>query len=152
MNKTIWKFELETTGNQTLKMPIGAEILSVQTQFDKPCLWALVEPNAEKEDRVSAYVLSIYTHIIPNRVSSSKYLNKPIFFFIVWVCKNPEIFLPTGILPLLCGKLFIHKYDITVPKKGTCAILVIFWFHIIFICRLIVFANEKRLYLLDIPQ
>ena len=51
MNKTIWKFELETTDNQTLKMPVGAEILTVQTQSDKPCLWALVDPNAEKEGR-----------------------------------------------------------------------------------------------------
>ena len=51
MNKTIWKFQLETIDNQTLKMPVGAEILTVQTQFEKPCLWALVDPNAEKEDR-----------------------------------------------------------------------------------------------------
>ena len=51
MDKTIWKFELETKHTQILKMPVGAEILTVQTKFDKPCLWALVDPNAEKEDR-----------------------------------------------------------------------------------------------------
>ena len=51
MKKTIWKFELETTDKQTLKMPVGAKILTVQTQNEKPCLWALVDPNAEKEDR-----------------------------------------------------------------------------------------------------
>lgn len=51
MEKTIWKFELETKDNQIVKMPINAKILTIQTQFDKPCLWALVDPNADKEDR-----------------------------------------------------------------------------------------------------
>jgi len=51
MNKEIWKFELETTDHQILKMPLGAEILTVQMQNDTPCLWALVEPSQEKERR-----------------------------------------------------------------------------------------------------
>lgn len=51
MKKTIWKFELETKGYQKIEMPEGSEILTVQTQFEKPCLWAFVDPNAEKEDR-----------------------------------------------------------------------------------------------------
>lgn len=51
MNKTIWKFELETTDNQKIQMPVGAEILTVQTQNETPCLWALVDPNEAKEDR-----------------------------------------------------------------------------------------------------
>ena len=61
MNKTIWKFELETTENQTLKMPIGAEILTVQMHFDKPCLWALVDPKAEREDRFIETFGTAYT-------------------------------------------------------------------------------------------
>ncbi len=32
-------------------MPIGAKILTVQTQNDIPCLWALVDPQAETEGR-----------------------------------------------------------------------------------------------------
>ena len=51
MNKTIWKFKLEVTDGQSIPMPIGAEILTVQTQNDQPCLWALVDPNAEVENR-----------------------------------------------------------------------------------------------------
>lgn len=27
-------------------MPQGAEILTVQTQYEKPCIWALVDPRA----------------------------------------------------------------------------------------------------------
>ncbi len=43
MDKTIFKFELETTGMQKVVMPIDAEILTVQVQNDVPCLWALVD-------------------------------------------------------------------------------------------------------------
>ena len=51
MNKTIWKFELETTDNQTIEMPVNAEILTVQTQNEIPCIWALVDPTQVKEKR-----------------------------------------------------------------------------------------------------
>lgn len=51
MEETIWKFELKTTDNQFIEMPKGAQLLAVQTQFDKPCVWALVNPKAEKEKR-----------------------------------------------------------------------------------------------------
>ena len=52
MNKTIWKFELETTGRQEIEMPIDAEILTAQTKYETLCLWALVDPTAKKEIRV----------------------------------------------------------------------------------------------------
>lgn len=42
MAHTIWKFELETTDIQRIEMPVGAEILCIQTQFEKPCIWALI--------------------------------------------------------------------------------------------------------------
>lgn len=43
MNKVIWKFPLATADKQDISLPKGAEILCVQTQDDKPYLWALVE-------------------------------------------------------------------------------------------------------------
>lgn len=43
MSKTIWKYEIETEGRNVVKMPLGAEILTVQLQLGKPCIWALVE-------------------------------------------------------------------------------------------------------------
>lgn len=46
MNKTIWKFELDPYRTE-IRMPIGSEILTIQTQNGKPCIWALVYP-AEK--------------------------------------------------------------------------------------------------------
>ena len=51
MEKTIWKYELEITDNQNILMPIGAEILTVQMQDGTPCLWALLNPEADIEKR-----------------------------------------------------------------------------------------------------
>ena len=52
MSKTIWKFELATVDFQTIRMPEGAELLTVQLQNGLPCLWALVDP-ASKIDLVN---------------------------------------------------------------------------------------------------
>jgi hypothetical protein len=41
--KQIWKWAL--TPNCAISMPIGAEVLCVQTQNNLPCLWALVSPD-----------------------------------------------------------------------------------------------------------
>lgn len=51
MKKTIWKFPLESMGIEGIPMPIGAEILTIQTQSGKPCMWALVDPDAKVEPR-----------------------------------------------------------------------------------------------------
>jgi len=52
MEKSIFKYNLETTDRQTVLMPKGAEILTVQTQHEDGKLWALVDPNAPLEERV----------------------------------------------------------------------------------------------------
>lgn len=51
MTKQIWKFQLETTMRQSILMPSEAEILDVQLQHSKPCIWALVDPKAEQVER-----------------------------------------------------------------------------------------------------
>lgn len=53
MNKTIWKYELETKDKVKIEMPIGAEILTLQTQngSGKPCLWVLVDEKQSLETR-----------------------------------------------------------------------------------------------------
>ena len=63
--KTIWKFELEVIDRQLIEMPFGAEILDIQIQQGKPCLWARVDPQAEKEKRL------IITHGTGHPVSSN---------------------------------------------------------------------------------
>lgn len=47
----IYKYPLSISDNFTIRMPIGAEILSFQNQFDIPTLWAAICPNSSLEDR-----------------------------------------------------------------------------------------------------
>lgn len=53
--KTIWKFPLEITGVQGISMPEGAELLTVQVQRGCPCLWALVDSDAEFKEIVNVW-------------------------------------------------------------------------------------------------
>ena len=52
MVKSIFKFNLETTDSQTVLMPKGAEILTIQNQHEDAELWALVDSNAPLEERI----------------------------------------------------------------------------------------------------
>jgi len=47
----IWKWEIEVTDHQVLTLPAMAQILDVQMQGDKCCLWALCDEKAEYEPR-----------------------------------------------------------------------------------------------------
>jgi len=49
--RTIWKFPFAVEGEVVLRMPKGARALSVQTQNEVPCVWALVESTAAVEPR-----------------------------------------------------------------------------------------------------
>ena len=49
--KTIWKYHIKTTDVQFLDIPGGAQILSVQVQAGQPCIWALVNPDADRRKR-----------------------------------------------------------------------------------------------------
>ena len=51
MSATIWKYELKTTDEQSLDLPIGGKILTVQVQYEIPCIWVLVDPREKKEKR-----------------------------------------------------------------------------------------------------
>lgn len=47
----VFKYELAVTDAQVVVLPRGAGILSIQAQFDKPCLWALVDQDGAPENR-----------------------------------------------------------------------------------------------------
>ena len=47
--KRILKYPLQLTGSQSVELPAGAEILSVQEQRGMPQLWALVDPDEPGE-------------------------------------------------------------------------------------------------------
>lgn len=46
MSRTIWKFPLRIEDTQSVGIPEGGRILTVQMQGYCPCLWALVDPYA----------------------------------------------------------------------------------------------------------
>ena len=48
--KTIYKYKLKELTTQTITMPKGYEILSVQVQHGVICLWAIVTESNEPED------------------------------------------------------------------------------------------------------
>ena len=68
--RTIWKYRLEISGEQTLQMPRGAQILSVQAQGGTIVLYALVDPAKAKEDRAVNVVGTGFD--ITDRISADK--------------------------------------------------------------------------------
>jgi hypothetical protein len=51
--KTIYKYSIGVTDMQTVEMPEGAEILTVQVQHGTPCLWAIVDPQRSQTKKRS---------------------------------------------------------------------------------------------------
>ena len=49
--KSIWKFALKVIDEQLIEMPVDAEILDIQVQNGTPCLWARIDPKADKVNR-----------------------------------------------------------------------------------------------------
>lgn len=43
--RTIYKYECTVAGKFTLNLPVDSVILDVQVQNDRPCIWAVVEPD-----------------------------------------------------------------------------------------------------------
>jgi hypothetical protein len=63
--KTIYKYVLQVQDQQTLSLPEGAEILSVQVQYGAPTLWALVDVGAPaKAQQIHCYGTG---HDVPDR-------------------------------------------------------------------------------------
>lgn len=50
--KVIYKYRLEVTDCQEIEMPIDSEILTVQSQGEIGCLWAMVDTEFEKEKKI----------------------------------------------------------------------------------------------------
>ena len=49
--KVIWKYPLQITDEQIIKVPEGAVALTVQKQNKIPCLWMLVDPTTPRVPR-----------------------------------------------------------------------------------------------------
>lgn len=51
MSRIIWKFHISPADTIEFSMPVGARILTLQTQFGEPCIWAEVDDQAPTEIR-----------------------------------------------------------------------------------------------------
>jgi outer membrane lipoprotein SlyB len=71
-NMLIWKWTLDVTDLQTVDMPNGAQVLSVQLQYDRPQLWAMVDETASVEPRTFATYST--GHLIPAFVNYGKFV------------------------------------------------------------------------------
>lgn len=50
--ETIWKFPFQVSDIVTLEMPEGARVIAVQSQGDVATMWAIVDPDVPKVQRV----------------------------------------------------------------------------------------------------
>jgi hypothetical protein len=64
--KQIWKYELPKESN-TISMPKNAEVLSVEPQNNKVCIWAKVDPSKYLENRT--FVIFGTGHNIDNDIN-----------------------------------------------------------------------------------
>jgi hypothetical protein len=61
---TVWKFVLQVAADyQAVNMPAGAQIVHVDAQGDDLCMWAIVDANAEREER--RFTIVGTGHIVP---------------------------------------------------------------------------------------
>lgn len=83
--RTIFKCPLEITDKQTLMLPTNSEVLTVAAQHGQPCIWALVDTDAEAKP----YELSMCGTGMPCDCAHSAYI---------------------GTVLLLDGKLVLHVF------------------------------------------
>ena len=71
--RTIWKFPIDIANTQTVMMPKGTDILTVQMHNEKPAIWAIVETDAPMEPRT---IVTYGTgHLMPGKTEMpNKYL------------------------------------------------------------------------------
>ena len=63
--KTIWKYPLEPF-ERTLNVPANAQLLTVQTQKNIPCLWFLVELDQAEPTETRRFTTYGTGHTIPD--------------------------------------------------------------------------------------
>lgn len=63
--RQIWKYPLQVENRQVLELPVGSNILSVQTQNRVPCMWVMVDPSEKELEAVELYTIGT-GHSIPD--------------------------------------------------------------------------------------
>jgi len=98
MSRTIWKFPLPVKNDSAmmewkdrfdLDMPRASTVLSIQVQHGQVVIWALVDPDAEREKR--SFILAATGRDVPR--------------------KDDEAILVVGTVQLAGGGLVLHLFE-----------------------------------------
>ena len=87
MMHTIWKFPVPQADEFVVEMPRGARFLSLQVQHERPQMWFLLDPEAEKVKR--RFVISGTGHPVD----------------------QPELLTHLGSFQLFGGELVVHLFE-----------------------------------------
>ncbi len=68
----IYKYPVEVVAHPVITMPKGAHVLTFQNQKEEPCIWAIVDPDAETEPRV--FLMTGTGHPFPEDPTSVRHL------------------------------------------------------------------------------
>ena len=71
--KTIYKYSLLTTDEQTLRLPKCSIVLTMQMQGDTPCVWALVDTSQPLCD-IKVLTFSTGSTLVPDDTSDLNYI------------------------------------------------------------------------------
>lgn len=69
----IFKYQIPVSDNFTLELPIGARILDVNLQYDKPFLWALIDEN-QKRIKMRQFAIFGTGQMIPPHIFPMVYI------------------------------------------------------------------------------
>lgn len=89
MSEVIYKYSIEP-GQQIILLPRDAKVLSVQTQYEKPQMWVLLDPDAPKVGRL----FGTYSTGVPLDLDKDERL------------------IPLGTFQLRGGTLVFHTFEI----------------------------------------
>lgn len=84
MAKKIFKYQLETTDFQQIQIPEGGEILCLQTQYNRPCIWVLVDPDSPTKQRT--FEIFGTGHSLPEHVNRKYVGSYQVFDSLVFHC------------------------------------------------------------------
>lgn len=78
--KTIYKYQLTITDKQTIKLPLGFKILSIQQQNYELTIWALVDPSEKEKVNSTFYIFGtgheIYSEQDLEYISTVQMINR----------------------------------------------------------------------------
>ncbi len=79
---TIYKYPIHPTSNPSIVMPKDAKILTFQSQYDKPFIWALVDTDKQTEQRNFILLATgepIDNALQPYAISKMSYIGTALF-------------------------------------------------------------------------